>query len=357
MTEGAETAPDAAPHGAMELIALPDALLASMLVLAGPEAIAAACRTCTALAQLSSSDVLWSLLYAERYAQLAHLTPSDWGIRSYRALCAALRRVEPLPGLYFSLSEFPWGQLVAVRLETCRASSHFGQLVAETLQISVVEVDEDRSAHPNLQPSVPAGRRAVARAAGNLFSHPLSAAFADTTEPAPAAASDGGASGSGRNAQGFSTEAATVAVGLRTRAGGGRTGWLCHSHSHLAAERAVVSTLLPPCLLDLMKPWLNGAQLTHRFFGEEFWPVAHAGRLHRGELLLLLLEAPLPLPDPPPASSVENSEESDAESEAGEADSEAHSAQVGNEADSEAGAAASAVASAPASEQQAPAAP
>jgi len=100
-----------------------------------------------------------------------------------------------------------------------------------------------------------------------------------------------------------------------------------------------------------MKPWLNGAQLTHRFFGEEFWPVAHAGRLHRGELLLLLLEAPLPLPDPPPASSVENSEESDAESEAGEADSEAHSAQVGNEADSEAGAAASAVASAPASEQ------
>ena len=63
------------------LLQLPDAVLVSVLTLAGRASVAAACSTCRALRALSENDSIWCALYKARYGRRYDLaTPEVWGL-------------------------------------------------------------------------------------------------------------------------------------------------------------------------------------------------------------------------------------------------------------------------------------
>ncbi|KAG8469152.1 hypothetical protein KFE25_007670 [Diacronema lutheri] len=229
------------------LLQLPDAVLVSVLTLAGRASVAAACSTCRALRALSENDSIWCALYKARYGRRYDLaTPEVWGLETYRDACRVLKRVELLPGLFVTLSDFPWGQLVAVRLDPLS-----GRLVGQQLGVGL------------------SGARAGVEHGEELFATDL----LDAERVGSASAAD---------------ESLVRAVV------GSRDATLLHSRGSSTAERALVRQLAPvapPNDAELLRPWLANLLSVHHLF-DAVYPPAHTVKLHAADLLLCALSPP-----------------------------------------------------------------
>lgn len=232
-----------APSGARGFLDLPMEVIVSVLTLAGRAAAGAACSTCRALRALSESDAVWTAIYKARYERHALTAPEVWGLETFRDSCRVLKRLDLLPGLYVCLSDYPWGQLVAVRLD---AGS--GRLVGQFLMIRL------------------SGSRATVQHDEPLFATRI----LDTEQRGTSGDGDG-----------------MLRTTMRTRAA-----TLLHSKSGSEVERELVRRLapiVPPNDAELLRPWLANLRNVHRIF-HRVWPLAQTVKLHSADLLLCAFE-------------------------------------------------------------------
>lgn len=214
---------------------LPDALLTKILLFAGLVGATRTCQCSKALHELDSSDAYWTELFQSRWSSVSRAAVKATHLGTFRALCRALLALDNVPGLYMTLTDFPWGMLIAVRLDEAS-----GDVVGETVPVDV---------------------RAGTAAVGSpvvLFRVPIA------------------------------TAADEIHGGFEARALG-RRARLLHSHARSRAQRAEVRARLPvhpPNDVEKLRPWLADVRTVSSLFSY-VWPPMQTIRVHQADTLLL----------------------------------------------------------------------